>query len=379
MRFRVVVLLLAFAGHASASEYRVMIDAGSSGSRVHIYEFHSKAGSVLPEIKLLAKHKITPGVSSLIDRLDGVPAYVDQLARFAKETLHHDAVQIAKTQIVLQATGGVRALTLEQRAELMRALESALASSGFAKPRVEVVTGTLEGVYQWLTVNYLKGNLGNPKHETTGIVEMGGASLQIAFVPRRPSKQHRIELRVGDRVYDLYAYSYDGFGEASALAKWGHASCVPAGFKKKKHKGNYATCKKSIAAFIDKPCVSKGECGLDGIHQPKAHGEFVAIDNFQHMAELFSIDEMSSQTADALGQKTCPLSWEKLVRQYPNASQKVLSIACFDLAYMSLILAGPGAGTKAKIPHQIADTPISWTLGALLHEILSPPLAGQGV
>lgn len=36
-----------------------------------------------------------------------------------------------------------------------------------------------EGVYAWVAANYALGTLGKEPQETTGIVELGGASLQV--------------------------------------------------------------------------------------------------------------------------------------------------------------------------------------------------------
>lgn len=42
--------------------------------------------------------------------------------------------------------------------------------------------GQEEGVYSWVAVNYALGSLGSEPQETTGIVELGGASMQVLFI-----------------------------------------------------------------------------------------------------------------------------------------------------------------------------------------------------
>ena len=39
--------------------------------------------------------------------------------------------------------------------------------------------GEEQGISSWVAVNYALGNLGREAQETTGIVELGGASLQV--------------------------------------------------------------------------------------------------------------------------------------------------------------------------------------------------------
>lgn len=40
-------------------------------------------------------------------------------------------------------------------------------------------TGEEQGVYAWVSANYALGTLNSEPRETTGIVELGGASLQV--------------------------------------------------------------------------------------------------------------------------------------------------------------------------------------------------------
>lgn len=42
-----------------------------------------------------------------------------------------------------------------------------------------MVTGSDEGVYAWVAANYALGTLGGDPENTTGILELGGASAQV--------------------------------------------------------------------------------------------------------------------------------------------------------------------------------------------------------
>lgn len=43
-------------------------------------------------------------------------------------------------------------------------------------------TGSDEGVYAWVVANYGLGTLGGDPLQTTGIIELGGASVQVWFI-----------------------------------------------------------------------------------------------------------------------------------------------------------------------------------------------------
>lgn len=347
------------ASNSPADSYAVLIDAGSTGSRAHVYRVHREAGALLPEISLLAQHKINPGISSLTGQVKQIEAHLKELLTFAAQQLGPLQEPGAKTPLWFQATGGMRALGADVQASILRDVRMVLGQTSYELKRVEVISGATEGVYQWLTVNYLQGNFSSPGGPTTGVFEMGGASLQIAFVPKELATRHTLPLTIGNHTYALYTYSYDGFGQGSALKSWGGGAC---------DKGRYKLCKAQIAKEVLRPCDAKEGCGLIGVAQPKTIGPFVGIDNFRLLANATGFKKLSSQKLDALGAKLCAVGKKSKIRGRLNP--------CFDLAYTSLILEGPGHGMSLQVPHQIKETPISWTLGALLAEFVSLPLAG---
>lgn len=44
-----------------------------------------------------------------------------------------------------------------------------------------IYVGSDEGVHAWVVANYALGTLGGDPHETTGIIELGGASAQVLY------------------------------------------------------------------------------------------------------------------------------------------------------------------------------------------------------
>jgi apyrase len=45
---------------------------------------------------------------------------------------------------------------------------------------VPFLTGSDEGICAWIAANYALGKLGGDPHNTVGIIELGGASAQVA-------------------------------------------------------------------------------------------------------------------------------------------------------------------------------------------------------
>lgn len=79
-------------------------------------------------------------------------------------------------------------------------------------------SGSEEGAFAWLTLNYLLGTLGKEPSQTVAAIDLGGGSVQQAFAlpadvaHAAPRSDYIMALAGGGRAYDVYVHSYLGFG-----------------------------------------------------------------------------------------------------------------------------------------------------------------------
>lgn len=125
------------------------------------------------------------------------------------------------------STGGVRNL-LERSQKEHNLLESGiiefLRTVQFRKPRYETISGKKEALYGWIAANYVMKHLPRPglgiRPGLVGYMEMGGATLQIAYQPaanelRRledgVSKKYHgrlLRVKIWGEVIDLFVKSF---------------------------------------------------------------------------------------------------------------------------------------------------------------------------
>jgi guanosine-diphosphatase len=214
------------AGSKESKSYVVMIDAGSSGSRVHIYEFDT---SVSPP-KLLNEvfERLKPGLSSFDTDAKGAAASLDKLLDAAVAAVPKD--KQGCTPVAVKATAGLRKLGDEKAnailAEVRRHLETDYPFAVVDGDGISVMEGKDEGVYAWITTNYLLGNIGSSeKNPTAAVFDLGGGSTQIVFEPEFADDsqmiegEHKYDLNFGDREFTLYQYSHLGYGLMEARNK----------------------------------------------------------------------------------------------------------------------------------------------------------------
>ncbi|RUS24145.1 nucleoside phosphatase GDA1/CD39 [Jimgerdemannia flammicorona] len=200
-------------------QYALMVDAGSTGSRIHVYRFnHCKESPELEdEIFLPTK----PGLSSYPDDPEEAAKSLDILMDLALKSV---PVSLHKcTPVAVKATAGLRLLGQVKSERILKAVrhrfETVYPFPLVARDGVVIMDGKDEGVYAWITVNYLLGNLkGSTKHPTAAIFDLGGGSTQIVFEPsfidgdQLAEGEHKYQLKYGDHTYMLYQHSYLGYG-----------------------------------------------------------------------------------------------------------------------------------------------------------------------
>ncbi|KAF9171378.1 Golgi apyrase [Mortierella sp. AD011] len=238
-------------------QFGIVIDAGSSGSRIHIYSWinrqhlnntapaHEFVG-VLPTIEPGVESgspnssdwtlKTEPGIADFKERPEDVGEHLEPLLDHAQRVIPES--EIPNTPIYLLATAGLRLVQDDIREQILAnsckyVKENYQFMIGDCEKHIKNITGEEEGIYGWVAINYLMGGFdnggvkmidselpGSEQHNTDdsepvppldphdasknnaashrhtlGFLDMGGASTQIAFEPSpKASEDHANDL-----------------------------------------------------------------------------------------------------------------------------------------------------------------------------------------
>ncbi|TPX72468.1 hypothetical protein CcCBS67573_g05854 [Chytriomyces confervae] len=259
----------------SDRNYGIVIDAGSSGSRLLIYSWKSfndpyHNSSALPIIEKAFPNDlkpwsttVEPGISSLatlspsnLPTFESTRKYLRPLLRFAEKTIPKRLHR--KTPIYLFATAGMRLVPQEAQDLILhyacRVVQERYqfdVSGGCAR-QFRIISGEAEGIFGWVTVNYLHGGFQDPSKQnplpregsppTYGFLDMGGASMQIAFEPMESMKQSHADdlthfsLRTagGNEIkFKIFVSTFLGFGVNEARRRYVEGIATEAGFSLK--------------------------------------------------------------------------------------------------------------------------------------------------
>ncbi|XP_072792739.1 ectonucleoside triphosphate diphosphohydrolase 8 isoform X8 [Taeniopygia guttata] len=266
-----------------------------------------------------------PGISSYADDPAGAGAGLKPCLDRAMKIV--PAEQQRETPTYLGATAGMRLLREENSTKAEQVLAEVSKAIGeypvdFRGARI--LTGSEEGSFGWITVNYLLETLvkfsfaekwAHPQDtEVLGALDLGGASTQITFQPGVPVEDRNTSVffRLYGTDYSLYSHSYLCYGQSQALkmllaalhqassrAQISHP-CYPKGYKETitvaelynspcvrapssarpglvltvTGTGDTDTCHAAVQRLFDFSCGAQGPCGFNGVYQPPVRGHF---------------------------------------------------------------------------------------------------------
>ena len=174
------------------------------------------------------------------------------------------------TPVAVRATAGLRLLGEKQSKDILDMIANRLREKCDFHLRsnedVAIMDGRDEGVFAWITANYLLHTIGGSatgnqriaeKKPTFAILDLRGASTQIVFEPmfdeKRPDSmleegEHKYDLTFGGEKRVLYQHSYLGYGLKQA---WEHIHKLVE-FLAPEHKDG------SKKRVIANPCLASG-------------------------------------------------------------------------------------------------------------------------
>ncbi|XP_075781971.1 ectonucleoside triphosphate diphosphohydrolase 6 isoform X2 [Pelodiscus sinensis] len=369
--------------------YGIMFDAGSTGTRIHIFKFTQKSKET-PKLTHETFKALKPGLSAYADDVDKSAQGIQELLEVAKNEVPVELWTF--TPLVLKATAGLRLLPGEKAKKLLNKVRDLFQESPFfvRDDCVSVMNGTDEGISAWITINFLTGSLSTPRKRSVGMLDLGGGSTQMTFLPisettlQKSPAGHITSFQMFNTTYKLYSYSYLGLGLMSArLAilggvegralkegevlmspclspgfqwEWEHAEIV---YRVKGQKAGgplYESCASKVAELLSKK-----------VHKTEVKGlEFYAFSYYYDCAaEVGLIDKEKGGTLT--------VSDFEIAAQYVCKTMEVKPgdnpFLCLDLTYISLLLQELGFPKSQvfQLARKIDNVETSWALGATFH------------
>jgi len=200
--------------------HAVVIDAGSTGSRVLAFTFHEAYldGHLILDKELFEYTK--PGLSSFADNPQKGVQSINSLLEKAKKEIPEK--YWSSTPLILRATAGLRLLPQEKAENLLNSVRDLFKRAPFLTndDSVAIMEGTDEGIFSWFTVNFLLERMSGNPEKTVAALDLGGGSTQVTFSPATPetlSQKEYIHQAIAPQgSIPVFTHSYLGLGLMAA-------------------------------------------------------------------------------------------------------------------------------------------------------------------
>uniref|UniRef100_A0A452G968 Ectonucleoside triphosphate diphosphohydrolase 5 n=1 Tax=Capra hircus TaxID=9925 RepID=A0A452G968_CAPHI len=363
--------------------YGIMFDAGSTGTRIHVYTFVQKMPGQLPVLEGEIFDSVKPGLSAFVDQPKQGAETVQELLEVAKDSIPPSHWK--RTPVVLKATAGLRLLPEEKADALLFEVKEIFKKSPFLVPDDSV--SIMDGSYE--------GQLHGHNQETVGTLDLGGASTQITFLPQfektleQTPRGYLTSFEMFNSTYKLYTHSYLGFGlKAARLATLGaletegidghtfRSACLPRwleaewifGGVKYQYGGN----QEGEVGF--EPCYAEVLRVVQGkLHQPDEvqRGSFYAFSYYYDRA--VDTDMIDYEKGGVLKVE----DFERKAREVCDNLENFTSgspFLCMDLSYITALLKdgfGFASSTVLRLTKKVNNIETGWALGATFHLLQS--------
>lgn len=349
------------------AHFSLVFDAGSSGTRLHVYKFYTVHDHT-PVFDMTGpwNMKQSPGVSELAQegKFIEVKERLQLMLKEASKIVPKHLRPASHVQYF--GTAGLRSLSQEVLDSTLSTVRDVLDSSEymFKHDWARMISGTEEGGFSWVAINYEMGNFQSNvevERETVGVLEMGGGSAQVVF--ELGDSQDAVEddlfvfvSRLG-RKYRLYSHSYMNYGQNYAIGRMTGNSTKFCRESENRKDEELDTC---ITAITDEALVKIDAPGKYDHEVAPTRGLFAAAGSFYQTQDTAALNlagrEMNIDDFGQRARQACKTSNNACAAYKPDS-------CCFALMYQASVLKAWNFNSAAKMKFVKVT---SWSLGAAI-------------
>lgn len=175
-----------------------VIDAGSSSSRLHIYAYDLDETNTPIAIREIWNRKAVPGLPTIEHENKSVSAYMEKLFSDAPAVL---------MPVYFYSTAGMRLLPKTHHRNVNQLVAEWFDRQYYWRlVTARTISGTEEGIFAWLATNYQLNLFQQEPQTLAGVMDIGGASVQIVIPVVNPSfmdHEHTTTIRLYGKEFTV--------------------------------------------------------------------------------------------------------------------------------------------------------------------------------
>ncbi|EAS04666.2 GDA1/CD39 nucleoside phosphatase family protein (macronuclear) [Tetrahymena thermophila SB210] len=397
----------------------VLLDAGSSSTKIRLYKSVCRRSSQIPQLEALTPKNnkgkdLYPDIIQVGDNKKNALTKVE-LNETAFTNYFNVAFEIIKNMkqfykfdikpfLFLRATAGVRKLPQQQQEKILNLVRTVFRKQDsfyfLDDSWAKVITGEEEGLFLWISVNYAYQNIKHQNNQqfdiqkTAAVIDVGGVSAQTAFHSTQNNKL--IDLPEKTRV-QIYSNTDLGYGNdailESLLESTDSASCFQttngfSGKVKNKHDvevevtGNYdfVKCTNALLNIMEiTNCSYQNDNSVIDCSQFSKMQKLTNQKQIIATSSVFYAKQNVYQMLNLQGDSFKLKEFREQIKQYcstPLKNEEILAdnrkfTSCLQMMWVSTFLIdGLGLLNNEVTAIKKYNTyNIDWSLGSLIYDI----------
>jgi hypothetical protein len=367
--FLLATIPTVYAETASCDQHQciTVIDAGSTGSRIHIYSYDMDETNTPANISEVWTKKINPGFAAIEPNHDAIDNYLSILFSGAPNQ---------QGPVYFYATAGMRLLPSSRQKLYYQEVQGWFdQQSQWHLIEAKTITGNEEALYDWLSVNYHLGTL-KDQNKSIGVMDMGGASVQIVFpIPKNEkiNDPSQMEFDLYGQHFNLYVHSFLGLGQNEMSRQFlNSASCFSNNYplpNGEMGQGHAPLCEQEISALMNS--MHEVNKTIQPLLTNNPVDSWYAIGGISNLADNkifhFENNQITNQSLiQQADSQICHQQWDKLNAQYPN-DEYLYEYCLFSAYFYALMVDGYGMYPDQIVNYLPPNLNMDWTRGVVLH------------
>ena len=344
-----------------------VVDAGSTGSRLHIYSYDLDETKTAININELWSKKVKPGLATLEANQTSINTYLSSLFSNVPED---------NLSVYFYSTAGMRLLPQPKQKQIYNLIQSWFSSqSRWQLLSAKTITGNDEGLYGWLAVNYKLGTL-KSNNTSIGVMDMGGASVQVVLPVKNMEGNTDVkQFELYGRPIQLFIHSFLGLGQTEVTHQFLDTdSCFSEEYvlpKGTNAKGDAYACAREVSNLMN--AVHRVNHIVQPVIEANPVTNWFVMGGMAELAQTkpfqFSNYQYTNQALiEQANSQVCQQSWSNLNQKYPN-NEYLYGYCLFPAYYYALMVDGYGLQPQQTVNYIPSNQGNDWTLGVVLHRL----------
>lgn len=326
--------------------FTVVVDCGSTGTRVSVYEWMLKGGLIYRDLPILIHAypdyatnapsrkdscqyhcmQTEPGLDKFVGNSSGVRASLEPLIIWAEQWVPPE--RRGDTPIFVLATAGLRRLPWKDARRVLDDVEDVIKEHRFMykKSWIRVLSGKEEAYYGWVALNYKMGIFNKSiRLPTLGLLDLGGSSLQVvAEIDESDEDEFVMKSKIGSFEHEMLAYSLPAFGLNEAfdrtVAMLSHSQALKESVRGTFEVSHPCLSSSFMQSYSCKGCFGLGSNDSEGFHSQVQRKELNTItlvgepnwEMCQVLARAAAVNSSSSDWSSLTDSSKCKAGWASL-------------------------------------------------------------------